>query len=930
MKNIFLTNYSKITFLNKIKSSLRICKNFYFSVSFIKKAGLVLIIDDIKDALIRGAMGKLITTTYQNFTDIPSLKEFLTLSNKFANFECHLDYESFDDLGFHSKGYLFEYDEGNEVIIGSSNITRYALLRNIEWNISLSSNTEQESYKDALEEFNKLWDKTYTLDSGLIDRYSMQIEYAIERWDMDVIDFTKRTINPNYMQRKALKEISKYRSRGVEKALIIAATGSGKTYLAAFDALNFNPEKLLFIVHRENILIEAMRTFKNIFGNKKTYGLFAGGAKEIENDFIFSTNLTMYRNLELFNRDEFDYIIVDEVHHAEADTYRKIIEYFTPSFLLGLTATPERMDKPEVIFELFEKNVPYELRLREALVNELIVPFKYYGIKDSFVDYSEEDTRKLIRQISDEIHCDFIKENIEKYRVNIIGKLKAIGFCRNIEHARLMAENMSLVGYNTICLTGVNDISERSQAFKDLQNETNPLEIIFTVDILNEGVDIPAINMVLFLRPTESSTIFIQQLGRGLRLYEKKDYLTVLDFIGNSYTRSVQIAIALGTLSNNIQVDKRMLANFVREDFKQLGLPVEIYLDEESKDEILEAIEKTNFNSIAFLKQDYYNFKKYLKIDTYLSHVDFLNNDASMDLLKYIKKYRCYYDFLIKAEDDIPLFSEEQIRFLKHLSSFLPLIRDYEFKIIKELLNGLYTYEELVNLFSDYENFNNQKFDHALNNLMNLYYSDKERENMVDYVGIKSEKYEIINVNLNDKYIEHLNDLLVYGLSKYQIDFYGMKEDIKLYYTYSRSSLLQALCNHTFASREGLIWNNNNLYIFIDLKKDLSKEEHLLYDDTFISSKILQWESSTNTTLENSMGQRLINQKIAHFFVRKIEKEDGITLPYIYLGKGELTNPRQSKNIKKSLLFDVVLEYKVPEYLKYDFEIEEELEDNDE
>jgi len=923
MDKLFLTNQTQITFLDKIKESLRRCKSFYFSVSFIKKAGLVLLIDDIKHALIRGAKGKLITSTYQNFTDIPSLTEFLKLSKQFENFECNIDYKSFIDSGFHSKGYIFEFDDSCEIVIGSSNITRYALLYNIEWNVSVISNWNDQYYQDVINDFNILWDKTLPLNDEIIREYTKQLEYAIVSWDMDIVDFRTQKIRPNYMQRKALWELHKYRARGVEKALIVAATGSGKTYLAAFDAQYFNPQKLLFIVHRETILNDAMKTFRNIFGNTRTYGLFAGGTREIDADFLFSTNQTMSRYLDLFEKDEFDYIIIDEVHHATASTYRSIIEYYSPSFLLGLTATPERMDN-ESVFDLFEKNVPYELRLREALENGLIVPFKYYGIRDNFVDYSETDARRLISQISSDVHCEFVKENIEKYRANINGKLKAVGFCRNVEHSRLMAEGMRLLGYNTLSLTGENRSAERGQAFERLQDENDPLEIIFTVDILNEGVDIPGINMVLFLRPTESSTIFIQQLGRGLRLYEDKDYLIVLDFIGNSYTRSVQIALALGTLSNNLHIDKRMLANFVREDFKQLNLPIEIHLDEESKEEILKAIERTNFNNIEFLKQDYYNFKKYIGSESYLKHMDFINNDASLDLQRYIKKFGSFYEFLRRAEDDIPLFDDGQVRFLKYLSSYIPLIRHYEYNILKQLIDGPKTYDELINSFENIEFFEVKKFEHALRNLMNVFYSEKQKESMIQYITYENSKYSLSNVKMDEVFSEHVLDLIDYGLKKFEIDFYGVTDDLKLYYTYTRQTLLQALCNHTFASREGLIWNNGNLYIFIDLKKDESKEEHLLFDDKFISSKILQWESSTSTTLDNNKGKKLIEQRYVYVFVRKIQKEDGIIMPYIYLGKGELTNSRLSSNPKNTLLFDVILEHEVPEYLKYDFEIEEE------
>ncbi|NLD26872.1 MAG: DEAD/DEAH box helicase family protein, partial [Acholeplasmataceae bacterium] len=522
MKSQFVTNYTKQKFLAKIKESLQSCDGFYFSVSFIKKAGLILLLNDIKEALNRGAVGKIITSTYQNFTDILSLEEFLGLMNKYSNFDCHLNYSCFGENGFHTKGYLFKYANSYELVVGSSNITRYALLNNIEWNLAVTTNDLEDHYRDALAEFEFLWSKTYQLNRDLINKYSIQLDFAIEKWDMDYIRTYDTRIVPNSMQKKALKEIRRFRDMGVKKALVVAATGSGKTYLAAFDALNFDAKRVLFVVHRDTILKEAMKTFAAVFRERVTYGLFMAHFKEFDRDFIFTTNTTMSRNLHMFAQDEFDYIIFDEVHHAVAETYKKIIDYFKPQFMLGLTATPERMDN-ESVFDLFDKNLPYELRLREALENDLVVPFRYFGINDSLLDYSEENPSALIKQIADDLHCEFIKENIEKHRPS--GKLKAIGFCRSIEHARIMTEKMNLLGYHTTFLSGRSDTGERLKAFSDLQADDRMLEIIFTVDLLNEGVDIPAINMALFLRPTESSTIFIQQLGRGLRKYESKEYL---------------------------------------------------------------------------------------------------------------------------------------------------------------------------------------------------------------------------------------------------------------------------------------------------------------------------------------------------------------------------------------------------------------------
>ena len=762
MKSRFLSNTTQMTFLNKINESLKVCNEFSFSVSFIKKAGFILLERHIEEALKRGAKGKLITSTYQNFTDSASLVIMLSLINRYDNFECHLDYNCFGQSGFHTKGYLFKYDNHSEIVIGSSNITRFALLKNIEWNVSLYSMENQEAIDDSNREFGLLWDQTYPLTNELIDQYNRLVEYAIERWDMDYITTYVSKIKPNYMQMKALKEISKLRGRGINKALIIAATGSGKTYLAAFDANNFDAKRLLFVVHRDTILNDAMNTFSNVFGTKITCGLYNGKIKDLDNDFIFSTNLTMSANLDIFKEEEFDYIVIDEVHHATANTYRKILSYFKPQFLLGLTATPERMDN-ESVFDLFEKNIAYELRLRDALINDLIVPFKYYGINDSLLDYSEKDVSKLIKQIADDVHVEFVKENIEKYRSK--SKLKALGFCRTIEHARLMSEKMNHLGYHTTYLTGRNDTGERISAYKALEEDNGDIEILFSVDLLNEGIDIPAVNMVLFLRPTESATVFTQQLGRGLRKYENKRYLTVLDFIGNSYSRSVQIAIALGGLSHNNVIDKRLLALYVKKDFSQIDLPIEIHLDEIAKEKILDSIEKTNFNTKQILEQEYKGFKKYLGLYTYVKHMDYLNSDVATDINRYIKKYKSYYNFLSEIGEDIPLFNPTQIEFIKYLSTFLPLVRSYEYKIVRELLSGEKSYSELLDSIKG-EAIDNTQFDHALNNLQYQYYSQKEREAKTIFIVNKNENYSL-SFEINETFIEFISDLLNYGIYKF-------------------------------------------------------------------------------------------------------------------------------------------------------------------
>lgn len=918
MPNQFLTNYTEITFLAKIKDNLRHCKSFDFSVSFIKKAGLILLFKDIEAAVERGCRGRIITSTYQNFTDIESLKSFYSLMGRCPNFSCHLDYESFHDnsystLGYHSKGYLFEYDDHREVVIGSSNITRYALLKNIEWDVSVSDTCEQSVYDDAKKEFEDKWAATELLSSELISKYTARLNYSIERWDMDY-DLSSAKIKPNYMQKKALKELNRYRAIGVNRALTIASAGSGKTYLAAFDALNFNPKRLLYIVHEGSILKKSLETFQEVFGKEVTYGIYSGTSKESDADFVFATNITMCNTLELFSKDEFDYIIIDECHHATAETYKKIIGYFEPEFLLGLTATPERLDNQDV-FELFDHNVPYELRLRDAIANDLVVPFKYYGIRDTLVDYglSGKEERKLIAQMSDEGHCSFISSQIEEHRPQ--GKLKALAFCRNVTHARMMCEAMREEGYETAYLTGKNDIGERIKAYNDLQDDSSKLEILFTVDILNEGVDIPGVNMVLFLRPTESTTIFIQQLGRGLRKYTNKAYVTVLDFIGNSYKRSVQIAFALGSLSENFVMEKRLMASLVKDNFKAIGLSdygVEINIDDLSKEEILEYIDKENFNAIKYLKQDYFNFKKYIGAEFYPKHVDYINNDCAPDLIRFMsvktqgRKNCSYYNFMKGiGEEGLPVFSDDQVNFINYLSGLLPLVRPHEYRIVKNLLNGSKTHIELNEALSDIHGYSSEELEHALE--------------FMQFITIDNGTITL-SISMDDQLLEYVKDLIEYGLIRYTIDN-GDETGFKLWLNYRMDQVQLKLLKNPSSNQVGTYYYDDYVVIFASLKKDLDEADKLNYKDKFLEPALFQWESMNN--LPASHLEKLNKSNYAHVFIRKMSDENGIVLPFTYVGKGHLKNARKSDNGNGTYLFDIHMENELPDYLKYDFGLAE-------
>lgn len=924
MNNLFLTNYTKQNFLERIRENLRKCDTFIFSVSFIKKAGLVLLLKDIEAALSRGAKGKLITSTYQNFTDVESLRSFLMLMEQYDSFNCHLDFESFHDegymtIGYHSKGYYFEFSDTAELIVGSSNITRYALLKNIEWDLVVQDNKGNFVFNQMLTEFHDKWMNTFELDRDIISKYVNKLNYVIERWDMDY-DAATENIKPNYMQRKAMKELNRYRVMGMRRALIVAAAGSGKTYLAAFDARNFNPKRLLYIVHEGSILQKSLETFQEVFGSTVTYGIYNKDHADLDTDFLFAGNIKLSQSLELFHTDEFDYIILDECHHATAASYRKIISYFKPEFLVGLTATPERMDNEDV-FELFDTNVPYELRLRDAIINELVVPFHYFGIRDSFIDYglSKNQERKMILQLASVEHCAFIKEKIEEYRIS--GKLKALAFCRNITHARMMAEELGEY-YHTAYLTGKNSIGERIRAYNDLQDDEKDLEILCTVDILNEGVDIPGCNMIMFLRPTESSTVFIQQLGRGLRKYNNKRFVTILDFIGNSYRRSVQIAFAMGSLSENFVMEKRLMQSLVKDNFSALGLGeygVDIQFDKESQKEIIEYIDQENFNSLSYLKQDYYNFKKYINSEFAPTHMDFLNNDCAPDLMRFLqikidgKKVGCYYMFLQGiGEENLPMFSEEQVAFIKYSSSLLPLVRLHEYIMIRFLMEGALSKEEIRDvLCSKISNCTQDEIDHAIKFML-------KKSAIKETKGMFS-----LNTKLDEHFKEYIEDLLAYGITQYEGN-YKNAEKFLLWHSYRMDQVQLKLLKDPDHNQKGTYFYDDEVIVFASLKKDASVEERLAYKDKFLTASTFQWECENNISDHDL--QALRASKNVYLFIRKVDEEHGIRLPFIYVGEGMFSNERKQEKVDSktrkditTYLYDIPMKSELPEYLQYDF-----------
>ena len=521
-------------------NSLKQADDVDIVVSFLMESGVRMLLNELENALKRGAKIRILTGNYLGITQPSAL---YLIKHKLGK-QVDLRFYNEKNRSFHPKSYMFHYKDYSTIYIGSSNISKSALTSGIEWNYRFSSKTDPQNYEKFYNTFLDLFENhSVVIDDDELKRYSKNwhrpaVSKDLDRYDLQDSETSNNIVlfEPRGAQIEAMCALENTRAEGARRALVQAATGVGKTYLAAFDSKKY--ERVLFVAHREEILKQAAESFKNV-RNSDDYGFFDGESKCTDKSVIFASVATLGRNEYLndkyFASDYFNYIVIDEFHHAINDQYQRIVNYFNPQFLLGLTATPERMDGRN-IYEICDYNVPYEISLKEAINKGMLVPFHYYGIFDD-TDYSRlhivrgrYDEKELNETYIGNVHR---YELIYKYYCKY-GSRQALGFCCSKEHAREMAREFSLRGIPSVAV--FSDASgeyteKRNVAIQKLKN--GEIKVIFSVDMFNEGVDITSVDMVMFLRPTESPIVFLQQLGRGLRKCRGKEFLTVLDFIGN-------------------------------------------------------------------------------------------------------------------------------------------------------------------------------------------------------------------------------------------------------------------------------------------------------------------------------------------------------------------------------------------------------------
>ncbi|SKA11113.1 PLD-like domain-containing protein [Cetobacterium ceti] len=746
------------TMYTRLQKNIENAKEIFINVSFLRDSGMKFLIKDLIKAKNLGKKIKIITSDYMKVTEPTAL--YRLVNNNITETRI---FNNKNNISFHPKTYIFKNDENVEILIGSSNISYSALLKGVEWNYNISGTIKNVEIQNILNEFDYLYEEnSFELSLDWLRKYekNYKVDKSVKVFDNVLPETSLVELEPIKFQIPALYELSKTREEGYKKALVVVGTGLGKTYLAAFDSLNF--KRVLFIVHREEILNQAMDSFKKVHGNTKTYGFFKGDTKDTQSAMIFASVSTLgkkeYLNEKYFPEDYFDYIVIDEVHHGTANNYQNLLEYFKPKFLLGLTATPERNDNGDV-YKICDYNIAYECDFVTGINNEWLTPFKYYGIYDD-VNYENIPWRSGKYDLESLENALIVEERANK----ILKKYKqfknrsTLGFCASVKHCEFMTEFFNKHKIKAKFITGNTSSNERKKIIEELKNQE--IEIIFTVDVFNEGVDIPCVNTVLFLRPTESYTIFLQQLGRGLRTHAGKEFLRVLDFVGNY--KGAELRLLYLTGKNKKQSTSPL-------NLENLDLPsgCSVNFDLELLDYFEKANEKKKtlgerlVNAYMNVQQQLENRPSIMDIFTY----------GEFPVHTYLQTFKTWWDFLDKINslsENEKLFSENFKDFLKLLEK-TSMTKSYKIPLLLSLFeNGLkesVSTKEIGEKFMEfYKEFLFKK------DLNNKKHADIENWTLKDYTKLALENpvHFIITNKESSKYFTFENDRFILNKSIYE------------------------------------------------------------------------------------------------------------------------------------------------------------------
>ena len=884
--------------LSAIIQELENCDAFFISVAFVTTNGVATLINTFKTLESKGVKGKIIVSQYLNFTQPEALKRL----SQFKNIELKIATKG----NSHSKGYIFKTDKYYNLIIGSSNLTASALSTNKEWNLKVSGLPSSSIVEKVINEFDLDFQNGIPVTNEFIAYYEdiYKKQFLVQK-DIAASEelILPKEIVPNSMQVEALKNIEKLRSENKSKALLISATGTGKTYLSAFDAKSFNPTKLLFVVHRLNIAKKSMETFMDIFGKEKSMGLYSGNKRELDKDFVFSTIQTISKqsHLDQFDKHHFDYIIIDESHRSGANSYLRLIEHFEPKFLLGMTATPERTDGND-IFSLFDHNIAYEIRLNRAMEENMLSEFHYYGVTDLTIDDEVVENNSDFNLLTSDDRVEKIIKNANFYGTDN-GITRGLIFCSKKDEAKELSEKFNQRGLKTIALTGDNSEDERVEGIKRLESDNinEKLDYIFSVDIFNEGVDIPKINQILMIRPTDSAIIFVQQLGRGLRKVDGKSYLTVIDFIGN-YKKNYLIPIALyGDTSFN----KDSLRRLISEGSRMIPGASSINFDEITKEKIFQSIDSANMKLLADLKNDY-NLLKY-KLGRVPMMMDFIEH-GSRDPFLYVESKGSYFNFIDKVDKDLDInISKKQTKFLELFSKEINNSKRVEESIILHMLldRGYVNMDDFKEFIFNKYNYHvtQATIDSCISNINFEFVRENKDNKLVPVRDIhntdvvyKNEEVlffhsDFIELLENEEFKSFLEDTIKYSIHSFDDSYDNKKwiEGFVLYRKYSRKDVFRILNvkeNPVAQNVGGYLVSQDNKHcpIFVNYHKEEDISESTKYEDEFVNNKEFDWMSKSNRKLESNDVRSILGKNGNIRLPLFIKKSNDEGIDFYYMG----------------------------------------------
>ena len=836
------------------------------------------------------------------------------------NIELKMFVASSETGGFHTKGYIFREEEIYRIIIGSSNMTLSAITRNKEWNTKIVSTEQGELTQAVLQEFDELWQDEHSLAfEDFIDSYRQEYlnEKIIRKQKQQavseqVVELENYRLKPNKMQVAFVKNVMEMRAQHIDRALLLSSTGTGKSLASAFMLREMGTRRALFIVHREQIAKQTLKSYKRVFGSSRTYGLLSGNSRELGAEFLFAT-MQMMSKEEIrshYSPEDFDVIILDECHHVGAESYQKIMQYFKPKFWLGMTASPDTNQYD--IYSIFDHHIAYEIRLQQALEEDLLCPFHYFGITDLEINGEVFDDNAGVKNFSNLISDARVDYVIDK--ANYYGfsgdRVKGLIFCSRKDEAKELSKKFNERGLRTEVLTGEDTQERRESVIARLTNDEDgedQLDYIFTVDIFNEGVDIPEINQVIMLRPTQSPVVFIQQLGRGLRKYEGKEYVVILDFIGN-YMNNFMIPIAL---SGDRSYNKDAMRRYIREGARVIPGSSTIHFDEISKKRIYASIDTARTNDMKLLRESYRTLKYKLgRIPTIRDFKKF----GSVDVTKIFEKCGSYHNFLKKYETEyhVHLTNQEEIIIEYFSKKLIAYKRIHELEMLRMLIsreNRLLQYQKLLQE-KYHVGMNEQVEKSVIRNLKNQFPKEEERRKYSDCDLVEkntdgsyslSSKFQkaLLNINFRQMILE----LLDFGIEQWKEKYGQIYRDTNftLYQKYTYEDVCRLLNwnkNLNAQNIGGYYYDSETktLPVFINYHK---AEDAIAYEDRFVSEGHLIALSKHPRKITSSDAVHIYKQSEEDknnrifLFVRK-NKDDNEAKEFYFLGEIFTEgNPRQ-------------------------------------